>query len=281
MNLFKAKRRTQNQKQIKPFEPLKIMKCNICEGDAQKVFVGKILNKYEIEYFFCNNCEHLQTQQAFWLEEAYNDAITASDTGIMQRNLMFRELVSNVIYKLFDKDAKFVDFAGGYGIFTRLMRDVGFDFYRSDKYAPNLAARGFDYNEGEKVELLCAFEAIEHFLNPLAEFEKMFEISDNVLISQTFLPYPVPLPEEWWYYGLEHGQHINFYSRKTLEFIAEKFNKKFCSYQDLHLFTSKKITAKAFKKAVKKNSFEKIKSDMHSRTLDDMNFIISQKINKI
>lgn len=278
MKLFK--KREKLQEQIKPILPLKTTICNICGGEAKKVFSDKMLNKYDVEYYYCYDCEHLQTQTPFWLEEAYNNSITTSDTGIMCRNLMFQEDIAKIIYKLFDKNAKFVDFAGGYGLFTRLMRDIGFDFYWCDKYSDNLVARGFEYKEGEKVELVCAFEAIEHFPNPLQELEAMFKISDNVIVSQSFLPYPLPQPRDWWYYGLEHGQHISFYSIKTFEYIAKKYNKNLCSYSNLHLFTSKDISQSEFKKAIKKTSIKKIKKEMKSKTEDDMNFIISQSKDK-
>ncbi len=38
----------------------------------------------------------------------------------------------------------FLDYAGGYGVFTRLMRDIGFDFYWHDPYTQNLFANGFE-----------------------------------------------------------------------------------------------------------------------------------------
>ena len=48
-----------------------------------------------------------------------------------------------------------------------------------------------------------------------------------MLFSTTTLPDPTPKPGEWWYYGLDHGQHIAFYSRQTFEKIASQFG---CSY---------------------------------------------------
>lgn len=283
MKLFNKKEKNdvkiiQPAEQIKPLEPLKIVKCNICGAEAKMVFTGRVLHKYDIEYYFCYDCEHLLTQEPYWLDEAYNSAISISDTGILMRNLRFKDIISNIIFELFDINASFVDYAGGYGIFTRLMRDVGFDFYWWDKYANNILARGFEYNDDKKIELLCAFEAMEHFQNPIEELDKMFKLSDNVIVSQDFLPYPLPRPEDWWYYCLEHGQHINFYSKKTFEYIAQKYSKNLYSYNDLHLFTSKKIGQSEFENAIKRSSnieeIAKIKSKMKPKTVDDMYFAI-------
>ncbi len=48
----------------------------------------------------------------------------------------------------------------------------------------------------------------------------MLKISRNILFTTTLLPSPMPQPGTWWYYGLEHGQHISFYSLETLQSIA-------------------------------------------------------------
>jgi hypothetical protein len=34
------------------------------------------------------------------------------------------------------------------------------------------------------------------------------------------LPSPPPLPEDWWYYTLETGQHITLYSTDALHWLA-------------------------------------------------------------
>ena len=59
----------------------------------------------------------------------------------------------------------------------------------------------------------------------------MLKISKNILFTTTLLPSPVPKPGTWWYYGLEHGQHVSFYSLETLQSIAKHFNLHFFSNQ--------------------------------------------------
>lgn len=43
------------------------MKCKICGNETKKVFSSKILNKYNIDYFYCDNCGFLQTEKDFSL----------------------------------------------------------------------------------------------------------------------------------------------------------------------------------------------------------------------
>jgi len=71
------------------------------------------------------------------------------DTGVISRNLILRSKTITILLKLFKSfsDFKALDFGGGEGIFVRLMRDQGFNFYRQDQFARNLYALYFDVND--------------------------------------------------------------------------------------------------------------------------------------
>jgi hypothetical protein len=211
---------------------------------VQKCFQAEILKKYKVDFFQCPNCEYLSAADAFWLEEAYQQPINQEDTGLINRNIYFSKIITVIIYCLFNRKGKFLDFAGGYGILTRLMRDVGFQFFWNDPHTNNLFARGFesDLNANNPMELITAIEVFEHFENPTEEVKKLFRISENLLFSTILLPDPVPTSSEWWYYGFEHGQHISFYTDKTLEWIAQHYGKKLYSCNNIHLFTTKEIS---------------------------------------
>ncbi len=160
-----------------------------------------------------------------------------------------------MLYFFFDKNGKFLDYAGGYGIFVRLMRDIGFDFYWYDKYTPNLFARGFKYTpEVGKIEAITTFESFEHFVNPIGELENMLQISKNIIFTTELLPNPIPKAEEWWYYGLDHGQHISFFSDKTFRYIAKQYNLNYINLGVLKALTEKSLP-KFAKFIIKFNKF--------------------------
>ncbi|MFA6995445.1 MAG: class I SAM-dependent methyltransferase [Patescibacteria group bacterium] len=225
------------------------MLCKICRSETKNFFTAKILNKYDVHYFNCDNCGFICTEEPYWLEEAYSSPINISDTGVMKRNIFFSAVTLNIIYYFFNSNNIFLDYAGGYGIFVRLMRDIGLDFRWQDNYSQNLLARGFEYCDNDrKTELVTAFEVFEHFVNPIEEIEKILKISENILFSTTLLPEKIPQPGDWWYYGFDHGQHLSFYSKKTFEFIAQKYGLNY--YTDgrsIHLLTVKKINYFIFK----------------------------------
>ncbi len=105
-----------------------------------------------------------------------------------------------------------------------MMRDIGFDFYWYDPFADNLFAKGFEYNKKDDILLITAFECFEHFVDPVAEIKKMMDISENIIFSTRLFRGSPPKPSDWWYYSLDSGQHISFYSTKTLKHLADKFS---------------------------------------------------------
>jgi hypothetical protein len=223
------------------------IKCQVCESAASHHFNARILNKFNVKYFLCDNCRFLQTEKPFWIEEAYRSPINVSDTGILSRNISLSNITSVIMYFLFKKNAIGLDYAGGYGLFVRLMRDKGFNFHCHDPHTENLFARYFEYDPSEQYGVVTCFEAFEHFVHPLEELEKILSISRNVIFSTFLLPSPVPEPDDWWYYDLDNGQHISFYSRETLRTIAKKYNLFFYSCGYYHMFSSINIPEGIFK----------------------------------
>jgi 2-polyprenyl-3-methyl-5-hydroxy-6-metoxy-1,4-benzoquinol methylase len=148
------------------------MNCNICENKAEFLFKATVLLKYNVAYFKCTNCGFIRTENPYWLKEAYSDAISSLDIGLVERNFNLTQIAAPIIKCYFNYKSKFLDYAGGYGLFVRLMRDRGFDFYRQDIYCDNILARNFDItdlNSPSRFEMLTAFEVFEHLHDPLQE----------------------------------------------------------------------------------------------------------------
>ncbi|HAZ44494.1 MAG TPA: glycosyl transferase group 1 [Cyanobacteria bacterium UBA11369] len=219
------------------------MKCKICESESINFANATVLNKHAVDYFQCQNCGFVQTEEPYWLQEAYSNAIASSDVGLVFRNTMFSKISSNIIFTLFDSAGKFLDYGGGYGLFVRQMRDLGFDFYWLDKFCENIFAKGFEAGEDGEYELVTAFELFEHFVNPIEEIEKVLKFSNSILFSTDLLPESNPKPDEWWYYSLQEGQHVSLYTSKAISIVAERFGLNFYSNgSNLHLLTAKNIS---------------------------------------
>jgi len=226
------------------------LSCRICKGQTADFAKATILGKYEIDYFRCATCGFIQTEKPYWLQEVYSEAINLSDVGLITRNIRLSRLTKTIICALFDPEGKYLDYGGGYGIFVRMMRDFGFDYYRYDKYCQNLFAKGFDVKEEEErgFTLVTAFELLEHLDDPVATFEKLARYSSNIFFTTELVPKSTPRPDQWWYYGLDHGQHISFYTLHSLHLLADRLSLNLYSNGlGCHLMTDRKISPRLFR----------------------------------
>lgn len=225
------------------------MECKICDSESTFFATAPIFGK-QIQYFRCNCCGFIQTEKPFWLEQAYKNPISCLDVGLLARNQQLQNVAGSLLKVFFDKSGEFLDFGGGRGVFVRLMRDAGFRFYYYDKYPDNIFASDFDQRKNQQFELLTAFEVFEHLAEPCQELERMLNMSKNILFSTELLPEPAPLPKDWWYYGLEHGQHVALYSKASLKRIALKYALQFYTNgRNIHLLTEKNIFPPIFRLA--------------------------------
>lgn len=205
-----------------------------------------------VAYYECDACGYIQTQAPFWLDEAYASPINLTDTGILGRNRDCMERVLITLWLLKAKGGRVVDLAGGFGILVRMLRDAGVDARWSDKYAENLVAKGFEDDGGRSV-LATSFESFEHFIDPMSEMSAMLARADSLLISTQLAPLPSPDSNAWWYYGLEHGQHIGFFRRKTLNYMASRLGVKVVSDgASFHLFTRSAVSEYFWVQAMKR-----------------------------
>lgn len=235
------------------------MNCLICSGSCSFQFETLVLKKYDVGYYKCSNCGFIQTVAPFWLNEAYESAITQLDIGLVSRNLYFSEIFESFVDKnLLSGNGIYLDFAGGYGLFVRLMRDKGINFYRQDVYCKNIFAEHFDLSDmpqNQKFEAITAFEVFEHLVNPLEELKKMLNFSNVIIFSTELQPEGVLTPDNWWYFVPETGQHVSLYSFDSLMKIAEKESLHlYSNKQNLHIFSKKNLAFDPFEKT-KENFF--------------------------
>lgn len=229
-----------------------IVQCKVCQSNSDFFGYATILRKYKVNYYKCSRCGFITTEEPYWLQEAYQQPINISDVGLINRNIRLASITKAIICVLFDKRAKFLDYGGGYGMFVRLMRDFGLDFLRYDKFCENLFAKGFDDTLVTKYSyrLVTAFELFEHIHDPVYQAIEIRNMTSNLLFTTEILPDNdnPPVPGNWWYYGLDHGQHISFFTLKSLTILAEQLGLNLYSdHRSIHLLSAKRFPNILFK----------------------------------
>ena len=226
--------------------------CKICGQPVSSHGRAKVLSKYEASFLRCSHCGFISVENPFWLPEAYAQAINPADTGYLARNLLCRDRVRMVIELCrLNPTGKYLDYAAGYGVLVRLMRDIGYDFRWSDAYCDNLFARHFEETLPltSRFEAITAFEVLEHLVDPMPVVHEWAQCSSCLIVSTDVVPKSSPIPGEWWYYLLESGQHVSFYARSTLECIADKLG--LCLNTDgvnFHVLTKERLPSNVFRR---------------------------------
>lgn len=211
--------------------------CPVCTGPVESFAEGVVLRRHAVEYLRCQRCGLIFLPRPHWLEEAYASPIARADTGLLRRCRKLSHLTTAVIRSEGLRQGTFLDWAGGYGTLTQLMRDRGYDYWHHDDYTSAIFARDFVDDASGQYDLVTAFEVVEHLADPVHELAAISRRTDLLLCSTLLLPEPPPLIDEWWYYGVEAGQHVTFHTLESLQVLATRLDYRLASNgRDWHLF---------------------------------------------
>jgi hypothetical protein len=193
--------------------------CRLCGSLAQFSFQKRILSKHDIKYFHCQSCGALQTEEPYWLEEAYQPINEQLDTGQFIRSLHNAAFLDAITSQLNLSNEPLVDYGCGSGLTARILRDVGINAYGYDTFSTPRLLMGFQTETIDGASIINLCEVAEHFPHPKSSFEHIFSCNPKIVVVQTGI-FDKP-NENWDYLAPEHGQHIFFYSEKTVSFLAK------------------------------------------------------------
>jgi len=211
--------------------------CPVCAADTAPFDAAVVLNTHEVQYHRCLGCALVFIADVPWLEEAYESAIHDADVGLLRRARRYSALASAVIRSEGLRGGRFLDWAGGYGVLTQVMRDRGFDYWQHDDYATPVFARGFQDEGVGRYDLISAFEVVEHLADPVESLAPIAARTDHFFFTTELLPDPPPRISDWWYYMPEVGQHITFHTEESLRELGRRLGFELTSNgRNWHLF---------------------------------------------
>jgi hypothetical protein len=197
--------------------------CRLCQAEASEQFRLTVLGKYDVGFARCEQCGSLQTDKSpYWLAEAYADQRRFLDTGAVVRNQTLQVYAWYLRWAFrLAPSATALDWGGSDGLFTRMLRDIGFDAFHSDKYALNTYAAGFEDLPGREYDLITSFEVYEHLPEPAQSIAEIFARQPKVHFIATSLY--SGQGKDWGYIWPSTGRHVFFFSEKAMQFIADKY----------------------------------------------------------
>ncbi len=195
-----------------------------------------VLRRHVAIYDRCSTCGLISVRSPTWLEEAYSSAISTLDVGLLDRAVSIAPVVELVVRATGSRGGRFLDWAGGYGTLTRLLRDRGLDFRHRDDFCENLFAQGFEGDLTTTYDLVTAVEVLEHLRDPVVELAAVARSTNLLLVTTVLLPDPAPAHDAWWYFAPHSGQHITFFTPSALRALAARLGFRVAVGRSTHLF---------------------------------------------
>lgn len=204
--------------------------CTVCNEPLEAFDTAIVMAEHEVHFDRCGACGLILASDRWWLPGAYESAIYDGDRGLLHRSRIMSVVLELLIRSEGLTSGRFLDWAGGYGALTRMMRDRGFDYYTVDGYARNLLAVGFDGDETARYDLVSAVEVMEHIADPVSELAGLAERNDRLFFTTQLQPHgPPPRPSDWYYYALDSGQHVALHTTRSLETVAKRLGYRLTS----------------------------------------------------
>ena len=229
--------------------------CKVCGCDRVKpLFSTIVLGAYHATVVECQSCGFQSFPDAQeWLEEAYSSPIASTDTGIVARCLNLHKIISSFL-SLNYKHGFVLDWGSGSGLLVRLLRDSGHDCFGFEPYTTPVLAAGYTFKDDQAAvqkapfRAIIAAEVLEHLIDPREFMSSVLAMTDT-LIFTTELLNSNKVGKDWWYYSVETGQHIGFYTKNSLEQLACDYDCSYftCRNQAIHIFTRNPSDIRAFR----------------------------------
>lgn len=194
--------------------------CAVCFGSTKFLFSYEVRGEHQASLHECLTCRFTYIANPHWLDDSFSSELNDLDIGSVDRCLVLADFVEVLIRSLKSSKSRFLDWGGGYGLLSRIMRDRGLDFVSHDIYTRPLFVELSSNLNSETFELITMSEVALHLVNPVPVFTKIMESTDVLVFTAVIAP--TVIPNDWWYLMPDTGQHVAIYHEETLQALAMK-----------------------------------------------------------
>lgn len=196
----------------------------------------QIRDRFKTRYYRCKKCWSLQLLGLEWLKDAYwGDTSIRYDEGRRLRNRTVYTFVDHIRSLILrDKNqTKVLDYGSGQeGLLKFFLKKFGRDLYKVDNYDPYVEK--FAELPNDKYDVIVCVEVLEHLHNVQAFFDdiKRLAHSNSIIVCSTeiHVPFgPHANNKGWRYLTPEIGQHITFWTRRSLAHMRRAIGAKKCA----------------------------------------------------
>jgi hypothetical protein len=218
-------------------------RCPACLGEA--VHDQDIAIRGELTGLFrCRTCSLRLFPEPTWMDAVYAEPISALDIGLATRCINHARIVEALVRAEGLQRRAGLDWGGGYGLLTRLLRDRGIDMHHFEPYAQNLFADGFAAEPGRPWGFVSAVEVFEHLADPMIMLGTLPATVPLIVVSTVLVPEGMADLSDWWYIGAPTGQHITFYTVEALQALADRLGYRLTSdRRSVHLLHREPLRA--------------------------------------
>lgn len=229
--------------------------CKVCGcNEVAPLFSTTVLGAYRSTIVECPSCGFQSFPNAQeWIQDAYSSPIASTDTGIVARCLNLHKIISSFL-SLNYKRGSVLDWGSGSGLLVRLLRDSGHESLGFEPYTAPVLAAGYTFKDDQAAlqkapfRAIIAVEVLEHLFDPREFMSSVLAMTDT-LIFTTELLNDNKDGKAWWYYSVETGQHIGFYTKNSLERLACDYDCFYyaCRKPAIHIFTRNSSDLRSFR----------------------------------
>lgn len=214
--------------------------CPICREIANVAFSVCIRNERSEPLFRCSECSFRFFAEPDWLERSFSEDLNELDLGSVARCLVVADFVT-AVFPPHRNGYTALDWGGGDGLLTRLLRERGINCVWQDPFAKPRFVGDAIYEPNSRVDVTVVSEVFLHLTNPVLALRSLLSQSDVVIVT-AMVP-PKELDAQWWYLMPETGQHVSFYSPAALEALANETNSRLCTDgRFFHVFSRRRLS---------------------------------------